>query len=105
MIHLTLMLAGLVAAAQQTPLPAADPAPVDSAPTVDRSALAAVQAPERLVRRFGSEAPAVLASAAETTGLAEDELVAPGPRGVTLAELVFAVTHEGAIDVEDLLDR
>jgi glycerol-3-phosphate dehydrogenase len=72
---------------------------------VDRSALAAIQAPERLVRRFGSEAPAVLASAAETTGLAENELAAPGARGVTLAELVFAVTHEGAIDVEDLLDR
>jgi glycerol-3-phosphate dehydrogenase len=70
-----------------------------------RSALAAVQAPERLVRRFGSEAPAVLASAAATSGLSYDELVAPGPRGVTLAELIFGVTHEGAIDVDDLLDR
>ena len=71
----------------------------------DRSVLADVQAPERLVRRFGTEAPAVLASAAATSGLSHDELVTPGPRGVTLAELVFAVTHEGAIDVEDLLDR
>ncbi len=71
----------------------------------DRSALAAVQAPERLVRRFGTEAPAVLASAAATSGLSYDELVAPGPRGVTLAELIFGVTHEGAIDVEDLLER
>lgn len=71
----------------------------------DRSSLAAVPAPERLVRRFGTEAPEVLASAAKTTGLPESELAAPGPRGVTLAELVFAVTHEGAIDAEDLLDR
>ncbi|HJR89424.1 MAG TPA: glycerol-3-phosphate dehydrogenase/oxidase [Aeromicrobium sp.] len=71
----------------------------------NRSVLAAVQAPERLVRRFGTEAPAVLASAVTTSGLTEDELVAPGPRGVTLAELIFGVTHEGAADVEDLLDR
>jgi len=71
----------------------------------DRSSLAAVQAPERLVRRFGTEAPAVLASAAKTSGLPESELVAPGLRGVTLAELIFGVTHEGAVDVEDLLDR
>ena len=71
----------------------------------DRSVLAAVQAPERLVRRFGTEAPAVLASTATTSGLSSDDLMTPGPRGITLAELVFAVTHEGAIDVEDLLDR
>jgi glycerol-3-phosphate dehydrogenase len=71
----------------------------------DRSVLAAVRAPERLVRRFGTEAPAVLASAAATSGLSYDDLVTPGPRGITLAELVFAVTHEGAIDVDDLLDR
>jgi glycerol-3-phosphate dehydrogenase len=71
----------------------------------DRSALATVRAPERLVRRFGTEAPAVLASAVTTSGLTEAELVAPGPRGVTLAELIFAVTHEGAVDVDDLLDR
>jgi glycerol-3-phosphate dehydrogenase len=71
----------------------------------NRTALAVVQAPERLVRRFGTEAPAVLASAVATSGLTEDELTAPGPRGVTLAELIFAVTHEGAIDAEDLLDR
>ncbi|HJR89316.1 MAG TPA: glycerol-3-phosphate dehydrogenase C-terminal domain-containing protein, partial [Aeromicrobium sp.] len=71
----------------------------------NRSVLAAVQAPERLVRRFGTEAPAVLASAVATSGLTEDELVAPGPRGVTLAELIFGVTHEAAADVEDLLDR
>ena len=64
-------------------------------------------APARLVRRFGTDADLVLASAREVTGLADDELLAPvsGDVAVTLAELVFAVTHEGAHDVDDLLDR
>jgi glycerol-3-phosphate dehydrogenase len=71
----------------------------------DRDHLARIEAPERLVRRFGTEAPLVLADAREVTGLSDDELLAAGPQGVTLAELVFAVTHEGAVDVDDLLDR
>ena len=64
-------------------------------------------APARLVRRFGTEADLVLATAREVTGLADDELLAPASDGVpvTLAELVFAVTHEGAHDADDLLDR
>jgi glycerol-3-phosphate dehydrogenase len=71
----------------------------------DREQLARIEAPERLVRRFGTEAPLVMANAREVTGLSDDELLAAGPQGVTLAELVFAVTHEGAVDVDDLLDR
>ncbi len=69
--------------------------------------LAGVHAPARLVRRFGTEAPAVLADAIAVTGLAEDALLAPVSAAVpaTLAELVFGVTHEGATCVEDLLDR
>ena len=69
--------------------------------------LASLEAPDRLVRRFGMEAPAVLADAVEATGLPEDELLAPIAPGLhaTLAELVFGVTHEGAATVEDLLDR
>ena len=41
------------------------------------------------------------------TGLDDAELLAPVADGVpvTLAELVFGVTHEGALDVDDLLDR
>ena len=64
-------------------------------------------APARLVRRFGSDADLVLANAREVTGLPDDELLAPASDDVpvTLAELVFAVTHEGAHDVDDLLDR
>ena len=61
----------------------------------------------RLVRRFGTDASLVLESARSATGLPDDELLAPiDPTiPVTLAELVFGVTHEGAADVADLLDR
>ena len=49
----------------------------------------------------------VLDNARAVTGLGDDELLAPIAEGVpvTLAELVFGVTHEGAADVDDLLDR
>jgi len=70
-----------------------------------RDELAKVDAPERLVRRFGTEAPYVLEQARKASGLSDEELTEPGPRGVTLAELIFGVTHEGAADVDDLLDR
>ncbi|HET9500222.1 MAG TPA: glycerol-3-phosphate dehydrogenase/oxidase [Marmoricola sp.] len=69
--------------------------------------LARLDAPERLVRRFGTEASLVLDSARAVTGLPDEELLAPvsDTVPVTLAELVFGVTHEGAADVSDLLDR
>lgn len=70
-----------------------------------RDELARLEAPARLVRRFGTEAQLVLDDARETTGLDDAELLTPGPQGITLAELVFGVTHEGAADVDDLLDR
>jgi glycerol-3-phosphate dehydrogenase len=72
-----------------------------------REELAARAAPARLVRRFGTEAAAVLDDAVTVTGLDAEELVAPiAPTlPATLAELVFAITHEGAVTVEDLLDR
>jgi glycerol-3-phosphate dehydrogenase len=49
----------------------------------------------------------VLDDARAVTGLGDDDLLAPVADGVpvTLAELVFGVTHEGAHDVADLLDR
>lgn len=64
-------------------------------------------APARLVRRFGTDAGLVLATAREVSGLSDDELLAPASDevSVTLAELVFGITHEGARDVDDLLDR
>lgn len=72
----------------------------------DPATLAAVDAPERLVRRFGTEAPAVLANAL-AHGLSEVEALTPVSDTIpaTLAELVFGITHEGAADVADLLDR
>jgi glycerol-3-phosphate dehydrogenase len=70
-----------------------------------REELATLEEPERLVRRFGTEARLVVDNALSVTGLTEDEVLSPGPGGVTLAELVFGVTHEGAHDVDDLLDR
>jgi glycerol-3-phosphate dehydrogenase len=64
--------------------------------------LDAVPAPARLVRRYGSEATDVLA-----LGAGDDALLAPIADGidVTMAELLFAVRHEGALDQSDLLDR
>ncbi len=72
-----------------------------------RAELAALELPPRLVRRFGTDAALVLDSARTVSGLADEELLAPIAEGVpvTLAELLFGVTHEGAVDVEDLLDR
>ncbi len=92
--------AGLTAAACRTrtlPLLGAAPRPV----------LAASEAPARLVRRYGTDADLVLDNARAVTGMSDEELLAPIAEGVpaTLAELVFGVTHEGAADVDDLLDR
>lgn len=57
--------------------------------------------PASLVQRFGGEAPAVV-----------DAAVLPGPLDpivpgidVTRAEVEFAVTHEGALDADDILHR
>jgi glycerol-3-phosphate dehydrogenase len=69
--------------------------------------LAATAPSPRLVRRYGTDARSVLDTSRELTGLSDTELLAPVAEGVpvTLAELIFGVTHEGAHDVDDLLDR
>ncbi|PWI07512.1 glycerol-3-phosphate dehydrogenase [Streptomyces sp. NWU339] len=64
--------------------------------------LTALPAPRRLVRRYGTEAPAVHALGARDTRLGEPVL--PG-HPVTGAELLWALRHEGALDESDLLDR
>ncbi len=66
-----------------------------------------VVAPARLRRRFGTDAPLVLSTARSVSGLSDEELLAPASDlvPVTLAELIFAVVHEGAHDADDLLDR
>ncbi|MFE2102092.1 MULTISPECIES: glycerol-3-phosphate dehydrogenase/oxidase [unclassified Streptomyces] len=81
------------------------PSPTASLPLVGATApdrLRAVPAPRRLVRRYGTEAPAVHALMERDPALAEPVL--PG-HPVTRAELVWAARHEGALDAADLLDR
>ncbi|GII92084.1 glycerol-3-phosphate dehydrogenase [Sinosporangium siamense] len=58
--------------------------------------------PRRLAERYGTEAHAVIALGKDDPSLAEP--VATGI-AVTRAEMVWAVRHEGALNVEDLLDR
>ncbi len=72
-----------------------------------RSQLATLEQPARLVRRFGTDAALVLDTARDVTHLSTDELLSPVSDEIpaTLAELVFGVTNEGAVDVGDLLDR
>ncbi len=72
-----------------------------------RPALARLEEPTRLVRRYGTDAALVLASARQVSGMGAAELLAPVADGVpvTLAELLFGITHEGAVDIDDLLDR
>lgn len=65
-----------------------------------RDVLDAVEAPRRLVARYGTEAPEVVALAE-----GDPELLRPVAAGITPAELLFAVGREGALDTEDLLDR
>lgn len=62
----------------------------------------AAELPARLVRRFGSEAPLVASFAAGDKSLLEPLFAGTPVLGV---ELVFGVNHEGAMDVDDLLDR
>ena len=67
-----------------------------------RALLGRVASPQRLVHRYGTEAPQVLAEVADSPELLEpvaDDIA------VTGAELQFAIRHEGALDVGDLLDR
>ncbi|MFG2132816.1 glycerol-3-phosphate dehydrogenase/oxidase [Streptomyces sp. NPDC048751] len=64
--------------------------------------LDALPAPRRLLRRYGTEAPAVQSLGARHPRL-NDRVLPEHP--VTRAELLWAVRHEGALDEADLLDR
>jgi glycerol-3-phosphate dehydrogenase len=66
----------------------------------DRRALSVVDAPRRLVSRYGTEAGRVAA-----LGRLDDDLAVTVGNQVTAAEIVWAVRHEGALDVADVLDR
>jgi glycerol-3-phosphate dehydrogenase len=61
-----------------------------------------IRAPARLVRRYGIEAPAVASEAGADVSLLE-----PIAEGVPVlgVELLFGLHHEGALTIDDLLDR
>jgi glycerol-3-phosphate dehydrogenase len=65
------------------------------------------EAPPRLVRKYGSEAGEVVAAAVAMTGATSEEVAEPisAKVPVSVAELVWAISHEGAVDADDVLDR
>jgi glycerol-3-phosphate dehydrogenase len=82
---------------------AAGPSRSKSLPLVgaaQRARLSTVDAPDSLVRKYGTEAAKVHA-----IGLVDPALAEPVAPGVTAAEVVWAVRQEGALDVEDVLQR
>ncbi|MEU1972442.1 glycerol-3-phosphate dehydrogenase/oxidase [Microbacterium sp. NPDC019599] len=89
---------GVDEAVRRRVLPAARPAVTRSLPLVGawpRHRLHEIAAPARLVRRYGAEAPFA-------AGLPDG----PGAaRGVTAQELQWAVAVEGALTLDDVLDR
>ncbi|WP_019631509.1 glycerol-3-phosphate dehydrogenase/oxidase [Actinomadura atramentaria] len=84
---------------------AGPPSRTDRIPLVgaaDAASLARLDAPRRLVARYGTEAPLVAALAADDPALLEP--VVPGSAALGV-ELAWAVRHEGALTAGDLLDR
>lgn len=67
-----------------------------------RAQLRGIDAPPRLVARYGTEAPEVAALAAADPSLLQPVFDGTPVLGV---ELLFGLRHEGALDVDDLLDR
>jgi glycerol-3-phosphate dehydrogenase len=67
-----------------------------------REALARISAPQRLVRRYGTEASVVAQLAAD-----HPDLAAPVSDScpTTGAEMLFGVLHEGALTVDDIIER
>ncbi|GAA4795473.1 glycerol-3-phosphate dehydrogenase/oxidase [Corynebacterium canis] len=78
--------------------------PLVGAPThMDSLEVAATELedlPDSLVARFGFEAPQVVASATVS-----DPLGSIAGMDITRAEIEYAITHEGALNVDDILDR
>jgi glycerol-3-phosphate dehydrogenase len=83
----------------------AGPARTDRLPllgAVQRAKLPTIDAPARLVGKYGSEAPRIAALGEVDRALGEP--LAAGT-AITAAEVVWAVRHEGALDAEDVLER
>lgn len=66
--------------------------------SADSAVLRTLTAPPSLVQRYGTEATLLSADPSRL------EPIAPGI-DITRAEVEFAVSHEGALDVDDVLDR
>ncbi|MBM7517821.1 glycerol-3-phosphate dehydrogenase/oxidase [Nocardioides nitrophenolicus] len=98
-------LAGVAGPCVTATLPLAGAAPRDL--LADRAARAAHPGAARLIRRYGADADLALGVAVEASGWTEDEVLAPIAESIPTvwAELFFGVSHEGAADVADLLDR
>ncbi|KAA2263038.1 glycerol-3-phosphate dehydrogenase/oxidase [Solihabitans fulvus] len=99
------MAADAVDAAVRTRGLSAGPSRTTNVPLVGAapaSTLSTVDAPGRLVAKYGTEAARVHALAEFDADLAAP--LAPGV-AVTVAEAVWAVRHEGALDAADVLDR
>ncbi|AXB45433.1 glycerol-3-phosphate dehydrogenase/oxidase [Amycolatopsis albispora] len=83
----------------------AGPSTTDKLPLVGaapRARLSTVDAPRRLILKYGTEAPRIAAIGELDPALAEP--VFDGSE-ITGAEVVWAVRHEGALDVDDVLER
>ena len=90
------------AAAAAAPPARAAPRDLPLVGAASREALRRVDAPARLVRRYGTEAPAVLALAGGDPSCSRRSPPASTCCGV---ELLHAVRHELALEPSDLLDR
>lgn len=74
--------------------------PLVGAPGADRADR--IEAEPRLIARYGTEAPRVAAAGELDADLAEP-VITEAP--TTVAEVLWAVRHEGALDTEDVVDR
>jgi glycerol-3-phosphate dehydrogenase len=79
----------------------AQPCRTTTLPLLGAAAGATRDLPTSLVARYGALAAEVVSSATVSDPLGA---VAPGI-DVTRAEIEYAVTHEGALDASDVLDR
>lgn len=65
-----------------------------------RGQLTGIDTEPRLVAKYGTEAARIAA-----LGEIDDDLAGPVGPDLTAAEVLWAVRHEGALDVDDVLDR
>ncbi|MFE7507744.1 glycerol-3-phosphate dehydrogenase/oxidase [Promicromonospora sp. NPDC057488] len=89
------------------PLVGARPLVAPRLPVAPRPPVAPVETPPSLIARYGAEAAQVLAAATlpGATAAVGHGIAGTEHLDVTRAEVEWAVTHEGALDADDVLDR